>query len=76
LVSDDRGWSYGVVEGHVELTPVAEDIGDDTVNELVRLYRDASGEHPDWTEYREVMVSDRRLVARLVVEHAYGQVRS
>jgi PPOX class probable F420-dependent enzyme len=75
LVADESGWSYAVVEGTVELTPVAVLQDDETVEELVRYYRDASGEHPDWAEYRRVMVEDRRLVARLVVEHAYGLVR-
>ncbi len=36
------------------------------------LYRDAVGEHPEWNEYRAVMVSDRRLVVRLHPVHAYG----
>ena len=75
LVADDTGWSYAVVEGTVELSPVAVFDDDDTVEELVRVYRDAAGDHPDWAEYRRVMVEDQRLVARLVVEHAYGLVR-
>lgn len=75
LVADESGWSYAVVEGTVELSPVATFHDDPTVEELVRYYRDASGEHPDWAEYRRVMVEDRRLVARLIVEHAYGMVR-
>jgi hypothetical protein len=31
-------------------------------------------EHPDWDEYNAAMVSDRRLVARLRPERAYGFV--
>ena len=76
LVSGGSGWSYAVVEGTVELSPVAVFPDDETVEELVRVYRDAAGEHPDWADYRRAMVDDRRLVARLVVEHAYGLVRS
>ncbi len=76
LVSGGSGWSYAVVEGTVELSPVATFHDDETVEELVRIYRDAAGEHPDWADYRRAMVDDRRLVARLVVEHAYGLVRS
>jgi PPOX class probable F420-dependent enzyme len=76
LVSGGSGWSYAVVEGTVELSPVAVFHDDETVEELVRVYRDAAGEHPDWADYRRAMVDDRRLVARLVVEHAYGLVRS
>jgi len=64
--------AYTVVEGTAELTPVAKDPHDDTVEELIRLYRDVMGEHPDWDDYRAAMVRDRRLVVRLKVERAYG----
>ncbi|MFM9371222.1 PPOX class F420-dependent oxidoreductase [Streptomyces sp. Da 82-17] len=72
VTSADR-WSWTVVDGTAELTPVAEDPYDDTVEELIRLYRDINGEHPDWDDYRAAMVRDRRLVLRLPVERAYGQ---
>ena len=65
-------WAYAVVEGTAELSPVAADPADGTVDELVELYRSLSGEHPDWSEYRAAMVRDRRLVARLQPERAYG----
>ncbi|MFG2476093.1 PPOX class F420-dependent oxidoreductase [Streptomyces fagopyri] len=74
VTSDDR-WAYTVVEGTAELTPVAGDPHDETVEELVRLYRDLMGEHPDWDDYRAAMVRDRRLVLRLRVERAYGVPR-
>ncbi|GGZ62735.1 PPOX class F420-dependent enzyme [Streptomyces bluensis] len=74
VTSDDR-WAYTVVEGTADLTPVAEDPYDETVEELIRLYRDVSGEHPDWDDYRAAMVRDRRLVLRLRVERAYGVPR-
>ncbi|MFI5796679.1 PPOX class F420-dependent oxidoreductase [Streptomyces sp. NPDC051677] len=64
--------AYTVAEGAADLTPVAEDPYDDTVEELIRLYRDVVGEHPDWEDYRAAMVRDRRLVLRLHVERAYG----
>jgi PPOX class probable F420-dependent enzyme len=75
LVADESGWSYAVVEGRVELSAVAAFHDDEVVEELITLYRDANGEHPDWPDYRRAMVEDHRLVARLVVEHAYGLVR-
>lgn len=65
-------WSYVVLEGEAELTPVALDPGDATVDELVALYRELQGEHPDWDEYRAAMVADQRLVVRLRPTHAYG----
>ncbi len=74
VTSDDR-WAYTVAEGTVELTPVAEDPDDETVEELIRLYRDVLGEHPDWDDYRAAMVRDRRLVVKLHVERAYGVPR-
>ncbi|MEU1185603.1 PPOX class F420-dependent oxidoreductase [Streptomyces sp. NPDC005820] len=64
--------AYTVVEATADLTPVAADPYDDTVEELVRLYRDVLGEHPDWHDFRTAMVRDHRLVARLRVERAYG----
>ncbi|MGW3632996.1 PPOX class F420-dependent oxidoreductase [Streptomyces sp. NPDC005122] len=75
VTSDDR-WAYTVAEGTAELTPVAADPHDETVEELVRLYRDLMGEHPDWDDYRAAMVRDRRLVLRLHVERAYGAPRA
>lgn len=65
-------WSYVVLEGQAELTPVAADENDATVDELVELYRELQGEHPDWAEYRAAMVADQRLVVRLNPTHAYG----
>jgi len=44
------------------------------VEELVGMYRAAQGEHPDWDEFRRVMVNDRRVVATLAVTGAYGML--
>ncbi|MFD5797785.1 PPOX class F420-dependent oxidoreductase [Streptomyces diastatochromogenes] len=71
VTSQDR-WAYTVAEGTAELSPVAEDPHDETVEELIRLYRDVLGEHPDWDDYRAAMVRDRRLVLRLPVGRVYG----
>jgi PPOX class probable F420-dependent enzyme len=68
-------WTWVAVEGTAELTPVAADAQDATVEELVTYYRGVSGEHDDWDEYRRAMVADRRLVVRFTPEHTYGQLR-
>ena len=68
-------WTWVAVEGSAELTAVATDPNDATVEELVAYYRGINGEHPDWDEYRAAMVADRRLVVRFRPEHTYGQVR-
>jgi PPOX class probable F420-dependent enzyme len=73
-VSADDFWSYVVVEGDAELSPVAAAEEDDTVDELVALYRSMVGEHDDWDDYRRAMVRDRRLVLRLRPTHAYGML--
>jgi len=71
-VSKEDFWGYVVIDADAELTPAAADPNDATVEELVVLYRDAAGEHPNWDEYRAAMVSDRRVVVRLKPAHAYG----
>ncbi|MEH0929366.1 PPOX class F420-dependent oxidoreductase [Micromonospora sp. CPCC 205558] len=71
-VSSEDGWAYAVVEGRAELTPPSAEPGDETVEELVALYRGLSGEHPDWNEYRQAMVDEGRIVLRLHVERLYG----
>ncbi|MEC9325054.1 MAG: PPOX class F420-dependent oxidoreductase [Actinomycetota bacterium] len=71
-VSSDDGWSYAVAEGHAQLSPPAAEPGDDTVAGLVQLYRELAGEHPDWDDYRQAMVDDRRVLMTLPISHVYG----
>lgn len=73
-VTSDDFWAYVVLEGDAELSPVAAAPEDETVAELVELYRSMAGEHPDWDDYRAAMVRDRRLVLRLRPTHAYGML--
>ncbi|MGH3525025.1 MAG: PPOX class F420-dependent enzyme, partial [Mycobacterium sp.] len=72
LVSSDDGWSYAVAEGTAELTAPAAAPDDDSVEALIALYRNIAGEHPDWDEYRQAMVTDRRVVLTLPISHLYG----
>src|SRR6185312_5558782 len=67
-------WAYVVVEGSAEVAPPAQAIDDATVEELVTLYRDLAGEHPDWDDYRRVMVDEQRTVVRLRPDRAYGML--
>ncbi|MFF9688763.1 PPOX class F420-dependent oxidoreductase [Streptomyces sp. NPDC014623] len=75
VTSDDR-WAWTVADVTAELTPPAADPHDATVEQLVTLYQDVRGEHPDWDDYRRVMVQDRRVVLTLRIEHVYGQPRT
>jgi PPOX class probable F420-dependent enzyme len=72
LVSSEDGWSYAVAEGDAVLSAPAASVDDETVESLVTLYRNVAGEHPDWDEYRQAMVVDRRVLLRLPVTHLYG----
>ena len=67
-VTQDDFWAYVVIEGDVDLAPVAASPDDATVAELVALYRAMIGEHPDWDDYRRAMVADQRLLIRITVE--------
>jgi PPOX class probable F420-dependent enzyme len=64
--------TYAVAEGTATLSDVAKQPDDDVVEELVELYRSVQGEHPDWDEYRAVMVADQRRVVRIPVDRVYG----
>ena len=73
-VAGDTFWSFVVVDGTAELSAVTTAPSDAVADELVELYRAASGqEHPDWDEFRAAMVTEGRLVVRLRPVHAYGQ---
>ncbi|MFJ9055172.1 PPOX class F420-dependent oxidoreductase [Streptomyces sp. NPDC102409] len=75
VTSDDR-WAWTVADVTAELTPPAADPHDAVVEQLITLYRDVRGEHPDWDEYRRVMVQDHRAVLTLRIDHVYGQPRA
>jgi PPOX class probable F420-dependent enzyme len=74
-VGSEDGRSYVAVEGRAELTPPAAAPGDPTVEALVEYYRRAAGEHPDWEEYRQAMVTDQRVVLTIHVEKLLGLIR-
>jgi len=72
-VTSSDGWAWATAEGTVTLTGPATDPHGPEVEALVDYYRSAAGEHPDWDEYRSVMVSDRRVLMALTVERVYGE---
>jgi PPOX class probable F420-dependent enzyme len=72
-VTSADGWAWATAEGSVTLTGPGADPQGPEVEALVDYYRRAAGEHPDWDEYRAVMVSDRRVLMALTVERVYGE---
>lgn len=73
LVHGSNRWVYAVAEVSATLWPVCATPDDASVDELVDIYRHISGEHPDWAEFREAMVAERRLPVHLAVTHVYGR---
>lgn len=67
---DGRAWA--TADGLATLTGPGTDPRGPEAEALVRYYRRAAGEHPDWDEYRSVMVADRRVLITMTVDHVYG----
>jgi PPOX class probable F420-dependent enzyme len=53
------------VEGPVEVVSLPQ-----AMDGLMAYYRQISGEHPDWDEYRSAMEQERRVLLRITVERA------
>ena len=71
-VTDSSFGRYLVVDGKAALTSVTVAPDDEAANLLVSTYRSIAGEHPDWEEFRQAMISEHRLVISFGVDHAYG----
>ncbi|MGV0853770.1 PPOX class F420-dependent oxidoreductase [Mycolicibacterium phlei] len=72
-VTSADGWAWATAEGPVTLIGPGTDPTGPEVEALVDYYRRAAGEHPDWEEYRTVMVSDRRVLMTMTVRRVYGE---
>jgi hypothetical protein len=65
----DNWFSYVVVEGTATFL-------ENNLDELRRYYREVRGEdHPNWQEYDEAMVREKRLLLVIRPEKFYGIVR-
>ncbi|GAA0940254.1 PPOX class F420-dependent oxidoreductase [Nonomuraea longicatena] len=53
------------IEGEAEIVPLPE-----AMDGLIAYYRDISGEHPDWDEYRAAMISEQRVLVRITPNRA------
>ncbi|MUL47189.1 PPOX class F420-dependent oxidoreductase [Mycobacterium sp. CBMA293] len=65
-------FTWATAEGTATLTGPSTDPDGPEVDALVAYYRLGAGEHPDWREYREAMVVDRRVLLALKITHVYG----
>ncbi|GAA4202786.1 PPOX class F420-dependent oxidoreductase [Streptosporangium oxazolinicum] len=57
--------------GWIQIDGVAEIVSlPEAMDLLVGYYRDISGEHPDWDDYRAAMERERRVVLRIAITRA------
>lgn len=68
VLSDEWDDPWVQVDGTAEVLDVP-----DSVEPLVEYYRNIAGEHPDWAEYREAMVTQGKSLIRVTIT-AWGPV--
>ena len=56
---------WGQVEGTAEIVDQPE-----ALDLLVGYYRRIAGEHPDWDEYRQAMIDEKRVLVRFRIDRA------
>jgi PPOX class probable F420-dependent enzyme len=71
-VTSTDGRSWATADGTATLIGPGSDPDGPEVRALVDYYRAAAGEHPDWAEYRAVMVAAGRVLMTMTVENVYG----
>jgi PPOX class probable F420-dependent enzyme len=63
VVSDDWNGPWVQIDGTAEVIDTPE-----SVEPLVEYFRNISGEHPDWDEYREAMLKQGKSIIRVTPE--------
>lgn len=63
IFTDDFFGKWIQVDGTAEIVPLPE-----AMEGLVRYYRNISGEHPDWDDYRQAMQDQRRVLVEVSLE--------
>jgi PPOX class probable F420-dependent enzyme len=51
------------IDGQAEIIPLPE-----AMEGLIDYYRNISGEHPDWSDYRRAMEEDKRVLVRVSID--------
>ena len=63
VLSDEWNGPWVQIDGDAEVLDIP-----DSVEPLVEYFRNISGEHPDWDEYREAMVKQGKCLIRITPE--------
>jgi PPOX class probable F420-dependent enzyme len=66
LLLGDSFWQYLVVDGTASFTHLPE-----AHQGLREYYQLASGPHPNWEEYDQAMVNDRRVLVSISIDRMY-----
>lgn len=75
-LSDPSSWSYLSLDGTVELSPTTTSADDETSDALAAYYEATVGApHPDWPQFRQAMIDEKRLIARFTPQTVVGQIR-
>ncbi len=73
LVSQESWWGFVVLEGRADIISADNTDADELRLVLRDTYRTASGEeHPNWKEYDQAMIDDKRATIIVVPDHIYG----
>ena len=73
LVSKREWWGFVVLEGRAQVMASDNTDAAELRQALRDVYRAASGqEHPDWDEYDDAMVKERRAAVVVVPDRVYG----
>ena len=73
MISKQDWWGYVVLEGRATILSQENTAADELRDALRDVYRAATNQdHPNWEEYDQAMVADRRAAIIVVPDHIYG----
>ncbi len=74
-ITSPETWSYISFDGAAEITQTAQQPEDPVCKELATVFTAIQKkQHPDWEEFNQAMIKDKRLVTRFVPDSAVGQI--
>ena len=74
-ITSPETWSYISFDGIVEITQIAQQPEDSVCKELAKVFTAIQKkQHPNWDEFNQAMINDKRLVIRFVPDSAVGQI--
>jgi PPOX class probable F420-dependent enzyme len=72
LIAQENWFGYVVLEGNARVDTV-DTLGREGFLAAARtVYRQISGDHPDWDEYDQAMLDEHRTVVTVVTDRVYG----